>query len=114
MRRSRRPIASIVDDHDLALLDRGHALFKRAAGVKGQNGLWSYLAGGVLRLHLPGEFEWQRIQQLMNQYADFPLDMADASLVSAAELLGQRRVFSIDERLRAVRLLSGNFLELIP
>jgi uncharacterized protein len=34
--------------------------------------------------------------ELMELYADHPMDLADASLVTAAEALGTRRVFTID------------------
>ena len=39
-----------------------------------------------------------RAFQLMDLYADHPMDLADASLVAAAEALGTRRVFTIDRR----------------
>lgn len=39
-----------------------------------------------------------RAFELMERYADHPMDFADASLVVAAELLGTRRVFTIDRR----------------
>lgn len=42
--------------------------------------------------HLP------RIQQLMVQYADLPMDLADASLVLLAEHLGDGRIVSTDRR----------------
>jgi predicted nucleic acid-binding protein len=32
----------------------------------------------------------------MELYADHPMDLADASLVAAAEALGTRKVFTID------------------
>jgi predicted nucleic acid-binding protein len=34
----------------------------------------------------------------MEVYADHPMDLADASLVAAAEALGTRRVFTIDRK----------------
>jgi predicted nucleic acid-binding protein len=34
----------------------------------------------------------------MELYADHPMDLADASLVAAAEALGTRRVFTIDRK----------------
>jgi len=37
-----------------------------------------------------------RAFELMELYADHPMDLADASLVTAAEGLGTRRVFTID------------------
>lgn len=42
--------------------------------------------------HLP------RLTELMKQYADLPMDLADASLVLLAEGLGYGRIVSIDQR----------------
>lgn len=39
-----------------------------------------------------------RITQLMEKYADLPMDLADASLVILAEHLGHGRIFSVDKR----------------
>ena len=39
-----------------------------------------------------------RITQLMEKYADLPMDLADASLVILAEHLGHGRIFSVDQR----------------
>jgi hypothetical protein len=38
----------------------------------------------------------RRAFELMEQYADHPMDLADASLVTAAEAIGTRQVFTID------------------
>ena len=42
--------------------------------------------------HLP------RVNQLMRQYVDLPMDLADASLVILAEHLGHGRIVSTDKR----------------
>ena len=39
-----------------------------------------------------------RAFELMEQYADQAMDLADATLVTAAETLGTTKVFSIDRR----------------
>ena len=39
-----------------------------------------------------------RAFELMELYADHPMDLADASLVVAAESIGTRRVFTVDRR----------------
>ena len=39
-----------------------------------------------------------RAFELMATYADHPMDLADASIVAAAELLGTRSVFTVDRR----------------
>ncbi|MGK7888725.1 MAG: type II toxin-antitoxin system VapC family toxin [Leptolyngbyaceae cyanobacterium] len=40
----------------------------------------------------------ERIAQLMEKYADLPMDLADASLVVLAEHLEHGRIFSVDQR----------------
>ena len=40
----------------------------------------------------------ERLAHLMKQYADLPMDLADASLVVLAEYLGEGRIFSVDQR----------------
>jgi hypothetical protein len=50
----------------------------------------------------------------MIDYADMPLDMADASLVSAAEQLHDHQLFSTDEPLRSVRIRGAQFFEFLP
>jgi len=39
-----------------------------------------------------------RAFELMEIYAGHPMDLADASLVASAELLGTRKVFTVDRR----------------
>jgi hypothetical protein len=39
-----------------------------------------------------------RAFELMEAYADHPMDLADASLVAAAEATGARKVFTIDRK----------------
>lgn len=46
---------------------------------------------------LPKE-KGSRLTRLMQQYADLPMDLADASLVVLAEHLGEGRIFSVDQR----------------
>ena len=40
----------------------------------------------------------QKMAQLMQKYANLPMDLADASLVILAEHLGHGRIFSVDQR----------------
>ena len=89
-------------------------LLRRAGGLAAQNELWSFVADGLVRLHLPAPDEWRRMQSLMNQYADMPLDMADASLVSAAETLRVFDLLSVDARLRAVQLANQRTFTVLP
>jgi len=59
-----------------------------------------------------------RAFELMDMYSDHPMDLADASLVVAAESLGTRKVFTVDRRdFEAYRVRRGHrhyALEIVP
>jgi predicted nucleic acid-binding protein len=50
----------------------------------------------------------------MEKYRDTPVDLADATLVSTAESLGIRRIFTVDHHFRIYRLRGGSALEMLP
>jgi predicted nucleic acid-binding protein len=51
---------------------------------------------------------------LMDKYKDKPMDVADASLVAAAEWLGMQRIFTLDSDFYIYRLADSSALECIP
>jgi hypothetical protein len=51
---------------------------------------------------------------LMDKYKDRPMDLADASLVAAAERLGARRIFTLDSDFHIYRLADSSALECVP
>ena len=53
---------------------------------------------GAFDVHGVGADDLPRIEELMNQYRDLPMDLADASLVVVAERLGTGRILSTDRR----------------
>jgi predicted nucleic acid-binding protein len=59
-----------------------------------------------------------RAFELMEMYSDHPMDLADASLIVAAETLGTRRVFTVDRKdFEAYRIRRGHrhyAVEIIP
>lgn len=59
-----------------------------------------------------------RALDLMDRYADHPMDLADASLIVAAEALDARRIFTLDRGdFAAYRVARGHYnvaLEAIP
>jgi predicted nucleic acid-binding protein len=65
-------------------------------------------------LHVPEAAEWSRMRVLMRQYQDAPMDLADASLVVAAERLHLRRIFTIDSHFRAYRIDGQHSFDIIP
>jgi hypothetical protein len=60
--------------------------------------LWQFVLGGGMRIAPPLYEELPRIRNLMAQYADLPMDFADATLVALAERLNVKRVLTIDRR----------------
>jgi predicted nucleic acid-binding protein len=54
-------------------------------------------AGAFQIFDLRGE-HWPRIVKLMKQYADLPMDLADASLVVLAEEQNDGRILTTDQR----------------
>lgn len=60
--------------------------------------LWDVIMDGGIRLADISPRELSRMRTLMDQYADLPMDFADASLVALAERLSVRRVFTLDRR----------------
>lgn len=56
-----------------------------------------------------------RCRELMKSYQAFPLGVADASVIAAAERLGLRRILTTDERhFRAIRPRGLDHLILLP
>ncbi|MDF5731266.1 MAG: ester cyclase [Rhizonema sp. PD38] len=53
-------------------------------------------------------------KQMMRQYQDLPMDLADASLVSAAETLNISRIFSLDSDFYIYRFQRTKAFEVIP
>lgn len=88
-------------------------LLYQSIGYDAQEELWSWVEDGLLQLHLPNEEEWHRMRMLMAQYEDAPMDLADASLVAAAEALSLTQVFTFDRHFYAYRLTNGDVLEVV-
>ena len=85
----------------------------RDGGHRLQNGLWEMRRAGLLEIHPTTESEADRMDELMRQYWNVPMDLADASLIAAAEYLSLRRVFTIDRAFYFFRLADGSALEVI-
>jgi uncharacterized protein len=86
----------------------------RTGGWNHQRFLWEVIEAETLDIHFPSLIERQRIRELMEQYRDTPMDLADASLVAAAETLRLRRVFTLDSHFRAYRTREGDSFEIVP
>jgi predicted nucleic acid-binding protein len=80
----------------------------------GQSALWGFIARGALRIHAPADLETERMRVLMEKYADIPMDLADASLVAAAETRRIQRIFTFDTDFRVYRLHGTGTFEVVP
>lgn len=64
----------------------------------GSDRLRDFIVNGGLSVWFLDRGTVRRAFELMEQYADHPMDLADASLVTAAEAIGTRQVFTIDRK----------------
>jgi predicted nucleic acid-binding protein len=63
---------------------------------KGRVELWDFILSGGLRIDTIPEDRWSRMRELMEKYADLPMDLADASLVALSELHKVKTIFTLD------------------
>ncbi len=82
-------------------------------GYRYQNRLWrTYKAGRLIVLDITA-LETERMDSLMQQYQNVPMDFADSSLVAVADIRGFRRVFTTDSDFYIYRLSDGSMLEVL-
>lgn len=80
-------------------------------GSRWSDQLRLFIANGAMSVHYSSDRELARTFELMETYRDHPMDLADASVVSAAEALGTRKVFTLDRRdFDAYRIRRGHRL----
>jgi predicted nucleic acid-binding protein len=89
-------------------------LLFRAGGHTAQEALWRLRSTGRLTLHESTAAEIDRMSELMARYHDRPMDLADASIVAAAEQLGTGTVFTLDHDFHIYRLADGSTLQIAP
>lgn len=67
-------------------------------GSLGSARLRDFIARGGISVWFLSSESLQRSFELMTRYADHPMDLADASVIAAAEVLQTLKVFTIDRR----------------
>lgn len=94
----------------------GEAMYMlgRNGGYRLQESLWNLRKRGILAVRELTEAEVDRVEELMAQYRDSPMDLGDASLVAMAEARGIRQVFTLDRHFLWYRLADGRTLETLP
>lgn len=83
-------------------------------GWRGQEALWNLLSHHALILHTATLTETDRMQTLMEQYQDVPMDLADASLVALAETSGLKQVFTLDSDFYVYRIGGKDSFDVVP
>ena len=75
----------------------------------GSDRLREFVGNGALSVWFLDRAWLTRAFELMERYADHPMDLADASLITAAEALSTRRIFTIDRKdFETYRVLRGH------
>jgi predicted nucleic acid-binding protein len=87
---------------------------RREGGYVAQEKLWELVARDVLTIEQPIQMEWTRCRELMTQYADSPMDLADASLVITAERTGIRRLFTLDRHFYGYLIRAHDSFDIVP
>lgn len=72
------------------------AFYLLAGWEKGQRKLWDFILAGGVRIDDISAGGHARMRELMEKYADNPMDLADASLVVVAETHRIKKVFTLD------------------
>ena len=67
------------------------AMYLLSFSWEGQNALWEMTQAGAVEILSLGTDDVARMRELMRKYRDLPMDLADASLIAAAEALVRPR-----------------------
>jgi uncharacterized protein len=89
-------------------------LLGQAGGIIGQRALWRLVHTGRLLLAELSPKVVGRSAELMDKYADRPMDLADATLVALAEEQGHRKVFSLDSDFHIYRIRGRQRFDVVP
>ena len=89
-------------------------LLARAGGINGQRALWRLVQTDRLVIADLSHSAVERSATLMDQYADRPMDLADATLVAYAEEQRLRTIFTLDADFAVYRLRGRQRFETIP
>jgi predicted nucleic acid-binding protein len=89
-------------------------LLGAVGGFRYQSKLWQLITNEELFLHNLSDSDLKRMKTLMDKYRDTPMDFADASLVSTAESLSLRKIFTLDSDFQIYRLSDKSAFEIVP
>ncbi len=89
-------------------------LLDRMGGFRLQDRFWDWVARSALEILPADPADWLRLRQLMTKYATAPMDLADASLVVAAERMNCRTIFTLDRHFYAYLINDRDYFTVVP
>jgi predicted nucleic acid-binding protein len=89
-------------------------LLRPAGGWRAQEKLWEMYQRNLLTVVDLPSGAVERAKKLMAKYSEVPMSLADATLVSLAEMKNVRRVFTLDSDFAVYRFRSRSAFQLIP
>jgi predicted nucleic acid-binding protein len=89
-------------------------LLNNYGGWPTQDELWGYIEDGLIEIHESSRVERTRMRKLMEQYRSTPMDLGDASLVAAAEVLKVSRIFTFDTDFYIYQIDGKRPFEIVP
>ena len=89
-------------------------LLTRVGGLTGQRALRRLFRSGRLVVADLSSSAVERSAKLMDQYADRPMDLADATLVALAEEQDHRRIFTLDSDFHVYRIRGRQRFDVVP
>jgi predicted nucleic acid-binding protein len=102
LRSFREPLSTTIP----VLTELFHML---SPGSRAARNVRDFVSQGGIDIWFLDSARLPRAFELMERYADHPMDLADASLIVAAEVLGTRKVFTVDRRdFSAYRIRRGH------
>lgn len=79
-----------------------------------QDDLWEFIVQGNVQIYNLDRDSMKKCRELMRKYHDLPMDLADASLVSIADAINIRTVFTLDEDFTVYRTKQNKHFKLLP
>lgn len=89
-------------------------LLARAGGLRAQRALWSLFLSERLVVAELSRSALERSARLMEQYADLPMDLADATLVALADERGDPSIFTLDRDFLVYRFRGRGRFRITP
>jgi predicted nucleic acid-binding protein len=79
-----------------------------------QDDLWEFVERGTVALYDLDRTFVKTCRALMRKYQDLPMDLADASLVAAADAENIRTIFTLDKDFNVYRTRQKKLFKLLP